>query len=253
MPELTQAQVDLAAVHHHLAQHAALEARRRWPMTDRDELLSDAYFGLVDAAQRYQPGRGATFATFAKPRIWGAMIDGYRARNGRHGQHVHQPYPTDDEGQVIERHLADDEFGYERVEDRLDAVTLVAALVPTLRMRDRFVLAEMGDGATLAEVGSRLGVTESRACQLVAQVKAGPTHRSGMCDTCSRRFRPRNSRSRYCSPACKQQARVLARRKSRQPRLCGWCRVSFRPFQPSAQFCTGRCRQAAWAAARRAA
>jgi RNA polymerase sigma factor for flagellar operon FliA len=35
--------------------------------------------GLMDAVERFDPGRGLTFQTFAVPRIRGAIIDGMRA------------------------------------------------------------------------------------------------------------------------------------------------------------------------------
>lgn len=43
-----------------------------------DELLSMAQAGLVEAAQRYEPVRGASFNTFAWYRVHGAVIDGLR-------------------------------------------------------------------------------------------------------------------------------------------------------------------------------
>lgn len=43
-----------------------------------DELVSLAHTGLVEAAQRYEPDRGASFNTFAWYRVQGAVIDGLR-------------------------------------------------------------------------------------------------------------------------------------------------------------------------------
>jgi RNA polymerase sigma factor for flagellar operon FliA len=43
-----------------------------------DELVALANMGLADAAQRYEPDRGATFATFAWYRAQGAILDGIR-------------------------------------------------------------------------------------------------------------------------------------------------------------------------------
>jgi RNA polymerase sigma factor for flagellar operon FliA len=43
-----------------------------------DELIALANAGLAEAAQRYEPDRGATFATFAWYRIQGALVDGMR-------------------------------------------------------------------------------------------------------------------------------------------------------------------------------
>ena len=46
---------------------------------DQDDLVSDGVLGLMDAVERFDPGRGLTFQTFAVPRIRGAIIDGMRA------------------------------------------------------------------------------------------------------------------------------------------------------------------------------
>lgn len=43
-----------------------------------DELVALANVGLADAAQRYEPERGASFSTFAWYRVQGAIVDGLR-------------------------------------------------------------------------------------------------------------------------------------------------------------------------------
>ena len=43
-----------------------------------DELVALANSGLAEAAQRFEPDRGAAFATFAWYRVQGAIIDGLR-------------------------------------------------------------------------------------------------------------------------------------------------------------------------------
>ncbi|CDH44530.1 RNA polymerase sigma factor FliA [Candidatus Contendibacter odensensis] len=43
-----------------------------------DDLIQAGMLGLLDAAQRYDPAQGAAFATFAEPRIRGAMLDEIR-------------------------------------------------------------------------------------------------------------------------------------------------------------------------------
>lgn len=43
-----------------------------------DELVALANIGLAEAAQRYEPDRGASFNTFAWYRVQGAVIDGLR-------------------------------------------------------------------------------------------------------------------------------------------------------------------------------
>jgi RNA polymerase sigma factor for flagellar operon FliA len=63
-----------------LVKYVAGRMRTRLPDTvDPDDLVSDGVLGLMDAVERFDPGRGLTFQTFAVPRIRGAIIDGMRA------------------------------------------------------------------------------------------------------------------------------------------------------------------------------
>ncbi len=43
-----------------------------------DDLIQAGMLGLLEAARRYDPAQGASFATFAEPRIRGAMLDEIR-------------------------------------------------------------------------------------------------------------------------------------------------------------------------------
>ena len=45
---------------------------------DPGDLVSSGVFGLIDAIDRFDPGRGVKFETFAAPRIRGAIYDGLR-------------------------------------------------------------------------------------------------------------------------------------------------------------------------------
>lgn len=46
---------------------------------DTADLVSAGVFGLMNAIDRYEPGRGAKFETYAIPRIRGAILDSLRA------------------------------------------------------------------------------------------------------------------------------------------------------------------------------
>lgn len=48
------------------------------PGVDRDDLLSFALMGLLEAMERFDPGRGVKFESFAASRIRGAVIDELR-------------------------------------------------------------------------------------------------------------------------------------------------------------------------------
>lgn len=48
------------------------------PHQDREDILSFAHHGLLDAIQRFDPGHGVKFETYATRRITGAIIDAQR-------------------------------------------------------------------------------------------------------------------------------------------------------------------------------
>jgi RNA polymerase sigma factor FliA len=61
------------------ARHLATKLSQELPPSvPLDDLLSAAHLGLVDAARRFDPERGAQFTTFAHYRIRGAILDHVR-------------------------------------------------------------------------------------------------------------------------------------------------------------------------------
>lgn len=54
-------------------------AHRVPPAVERDDLTSDGYFGLIDAVDKFDPGRGVRFEAYAVQRIQGAILDGLRS------------------------------------------------------------------------------------------------------------------------------------------------------------------------------
>ena len=57
-------------------------ARRLSAFTDLDDLLSFGREGLLDAARRYDAGRGVSFRSYANFRVQGAIYDGLRRSSG---------------------------------------------------------------------------------------------------------------------------------------------------------------------------
>jgi RNA polymerase sigma factor for flagellar operon FliA len=65
-----------------LVKHAAGRVAARVPAhVEFADLLSDGLEGVIQAVERYDPERDASFETFAYVRIRGAIIDGLRARD----------------------------------------------------------------------------------------------------------------------------------------------------------------------------
>lgn len=62
---------------------SAMVRRLRPSRWERDELKSAAYVALVEAAQTFDPSQNVNFATFARHRIRGALIDYRRSWSGQ--------------------------------------------------------------------------------------------------------------------------------------------------------------------------
>lgn len=70
---------DLVMRHIDLVKSMASRLSRRVPShVELSELVSVGVLGLIDAAQRFQPGLGVPFDAFARRRIHGAMLDSLR-------------------------------------------------------------------------------------------------------------------------------------------------------------------------------
>lgn len=70
---------ELARSHMGLVHHVARQRfNRRSSLLSYDELASAGSVGLLAAARRFDPSRGAAFSAFAVPRIQGAIVDELR-------------------------------------------------------------------------------------------------------------------------------------------------------------------------------
>lgn len=160
----------LVARHLELARRAARRVYARvrgW--VDLDELRAIAGAGLAEAADRYDPRRGATFVTFAWPRIHGAMLDELRRSGSRRA--AARPRVTSLE--VLR------DRGFDAVDDApgpaddLDGARRVARLraaIAQLPERSRaLVTKHYFEGKSLLEAGAELGVSKSWASRLHAQ------------------------------------------------------------------------------------
>ncbi|CAN5389102.1 FliA/WhiG family RNA polymerase sigma factor [soil metagenome] len=81
---------DLVERHMHLVRYAAERIHARTPeCVELDDLISAGVFGLISAIERFDPGCGVQFHTYAPRRIRGHILDSLRAgdwapRNVRH-------------------------------------------------------------------------------------------------------------------------------------------------------------------------
>lgn len=74
---LTAEQAETVAANMGLVRWCASRVQRRWPNEDFDDLVQEGTFGLIRAAQRFEPGRGFQFSTLAiscvERRMYGAI------------------------------------------------------------------------------------------------------------------------------------------------------------------------------------
>lgn len=150
---------------------------------ERDDLVSAGTVGLINAVDRFDDSRGVPFEAFARQRIRGAVIDEVRGldtrgrmfwrrlRKGevaaetagaplsldRLAENGSEPAVADASAPLLEQDLWDD----------------VGSALQDLPQRERDVIRRYYGGArTLREIGSELGVSEARVCQLHARAIA---------------------------------------------------------------------------------
>lgn len=144
-----------------LANKLASERKKSLPnRVDLDDLKSAAYFGLVDAAQKFDPSKTVSFGTYAKFRIVGEIQDFIRESyrdNERYGVSLDQP---DENGNCMAGNVPQGEPT--DFDEFFDDVT------KTLNELDKSIVSSYYvDDLSLKEIGAKIGVSESRVSQLL--------------------------------------------------------------------------------------
>ena len=140
------------------------------PLADDDDVASAAVLGLIDAVDRYEPGRGVPFEAYASLRIRGAIIDELR-RTGERTRSAPEAQPR---VMSLDGLVEDDWTAFLATDDGVDARyeaedlrRRVEGALELLPPRQREVLARYyAQSLTLREAGVRMGISEARACQL---------------------------------------------------------------------------------------
>lgn len=154
------------------------EGQLDWRIS-QDDAESGAAFGLLRAARRYNPARGLSFATYARPLVLLSCVDTvrelfgrpwsakYRGLQTKHGTFGASEY-GDDEPRFAEPldRLADDPADVAAASDLADH--LIAA--SSGKVRDAARLYWLG-GLTMKATGRRLGLSESRICQMLQEAR----------------------------------------------------------------------------------
>lgn len=178
----------LAASHLELARKMARKFARRVRRPDLIDLFeSNAYLGLCQAARSFDPSRGFRFATLAGRRILGALFDD--ARSIRHGgrrnpvkmhsidrpildpgcSHDFDPHAIGDRWRWGDLAPPDPAGSDGAAEAELESLDFVEALLRQLPPQHREALRGLyldASGGNGPRVGAKLGVGESRVCQV---------------------------------------------------------------------------------------
>lgn len=152
---------ELVLGHMTYARKIAYSRKRALPRhIDVDELLSAAYLGLTEAASRFESERNVCFKTYSFRRIKGAIDDYLRSI-----------------GYSISLDTVDADTGLSNAElvpakpvtnheNNFEVVERVVGRAGSEMLKLYFV-----DNCDLKEIGSKIGVSESRVCQLFTKYK----------------------------------------------------------------------------------
>jgi RNA polymerase sigma factor (sigma-70 family) len=127
---------------------AKFRSRNLPPNITFEDVRSAAYYGLADAASRYDECRGVPFLSYAKLRISGEITDFFRGV--RYDHFEPEDYPELDSPSSFD------------TEDFFDFVDSIVGKEDGKLVRMYYV-----DGRSLKEAGERRGVGEARASQIL--------------------------------------------------------------------------------------
>lgn len=181
---LTPQQNDLVLENLEYAQDIAKQLAWKLPFAatelqiDRDDMIQLATTGLIQAAQKFQPGEYTDstlqkhFKSYAYPRIRGAIYDECRRQAfvGRSG------LDNGDKEKIQMLSLDyqyDNDYTLELVDNsgaRDDIIDFIEGL-KVLTDREKKVLLSLMVGMTQSEISADLGVTESRVSQIASRAR----------------------------------------------------------------------------------
>ncbi len=140
-----------------LADRIAFSRTRKAPSINVDELKSAAYFGLVEAANRYDLERCDSFEAFAYIRINGAISDYFRELSwgSRNNRKTVQSYTIEE---LFDQQEVSDEF-FENITHQLPYNCKKV-------LRLRYI-----EGWKLKEISDELGLGQARVSQLLTQAR----------------------------------------------------------------------------------
>lgn len=131
---------------------------------DIETLVAAGNLGYSQALQRFNPERGIKLKTFAEYRIKGAVLDEVRKMIG--DERAKTPRPT----QVLfDFEITDSNNSIDNIESQMAINQMIENF--NFEERELKVLKMKVEGYSVEEIASELGLSNSRASQLVALVK----------------------------------------------------------------------------------
>lgn len=150
-----------------LARMLAQQVHRRLPAgASLEDLESDAFYGLAQAARSYDPARGTTFRTYAANCIRNALATGLRQRQG-----IEQPVSLDATGEDRRprcEQIASDQPGPEQATEVRDQVE---HLLAHLKGRQLAVAQGLLRGLTKSQIAAELGVAPPAISRVMDQIR----------------------------------------------------------------------------------
>jgi len=133
---------------------------------DFDVLLSAGYLGYTQSLKRFDPERNVKFKTFAEYRVKGAVLDEVRKLIGDERCKNKRPAQAANYDMAL---ASDNGEAISKVESYM-TVDKFFADIP-LGQRDKDILKCRVAGMNLREIGKKFSFSESRASQLLAEIK----------------------------------------------------------------------------------
>lgn len=120
-----------------------------------DELKSAAYLGLVKASHKFNPNFGVSFSKYATKFIAGAIVEYIRELKWNDGFSIASWDFVVEEDQPLARPAEEEIEILEGLED----------------IQKRVVIMYYQEGFTQKEIGSKIGLNESRICQILSKTR----------------------------------------------------------------------------------
>ena len=134
-----------------------------------EELQSAAYFGLVDAANKYDESRGVGFATYAKTRIWGAIGDYLRSLNWFGQKNPITPTSVDapigEDCKISDIIVAEDKTGEDTIDFFEEATKVLDGL------GSKVISLYYIQGLSLEEIGEDVDLSKGRISQILGSCR----------------------------------------------------------------------------------